>query len=188
MTFKTLAARFALVLSCVLMTATPAMAGRLQCVPFAREMSGIDIYGNAKTWWSQAEGRYARGTTPKIGAVLAFEATGKMRLGHVAMVSQIVSDREILLTHANWSRPGGIERDVRAIDVSVAGDWSEVRVWYGPLRDLGKSAYPAKGFIYAAPALQATPLDGGAPNATVTIAANALTTPVILGLLGTPAF
>ncbi|MBX9732228.1 MAG: CHAP domain-containing protein [Sphingomonas sp.] len=164
------------------------MAGRLQCVPFAREMSGIDIYGNAKTWWSQAEGRYARGTTPKIGAVLAFAATGRMRLGHVAMVSQIVSDREILLTHANWSRPGGIERDVRAVDVSVAGDWSEVRVWYGPLRDLGKSAYPTKGFIYAGHSPQAAPLDGNAPNAPLLVADNATPSPVILGLLGSVAF
>ena len=188
MTIKTLAARFALVFSCILMTSAPAFARGLQCVPFARDASGIEIRGNAYTWWDQAAGRYARGRTPKVGAVLAFASIAKMRNGHVAMVSQIVSDREILLTHANWSRPGGIERDVRAIDVSVAGDWSEVRVWYGPLRDLGKSAYPAKGFIYAAQALQATPLDGGASNAPVTIAANALTTPVILGLLGTPAF
>lgn len=195
MTLQALAARFALVLSCALMTATPALAKRLQCVPFAREVSGIDIHGNAKTWWSQAEGRYERGRAPKVGAVLAFAATGRMRLGHVAMVSQIVSDREVLLTHANWSRPGGIERDVRAVDVSAAGDWSEVRVWFAPLRDLGKSAYPTKGFIYADNVPQAEPLENPAPTliakapavaAPVVLASTAQ--PIVLSLIGTVAF
>ncbi len=125
------------------------MAGGLQCVPFARQLSGIAIRGNANTWWSQAEGRYARGRTPRIGAVLTFAAIRSMRLGHVAMVSRIVSDREVLLTHANWSRRGGIERDVRAVDVSDAGDWSAVRVWFGRIGGLGTTVYPIKGFIYA---------------------------------------
>ena len=149
MTIRTLAARFALVVSCALLTATPAMAQFWQCAPYARTISGIEIRGNANTWWGQAAGRYARGHAPKIGAVLAFASTSRMRLGHVAMVSEVVSDREVLLTHANWSRRGGIERDVRAIDVSANGDWSLVKVWYGPQGGLGTSAYPTKGFIYA---------------------------------------
>ncbi len=62
---------------------------------------------------------------------------------------KVVSDREVLLTHANWSRRGGVETDVRAIDVSDAGDWSRVKVWYGPQGGLGTSAYPVKGFIYS---------------------------------------
>jgi len=44
-----------------------------QCVPFARLMSGIQIFGDAHTWWSQAAGRYQRGYTPKAGAVLCFK-------------------------------------------------------------------------------------------------------------------
>ena len=31
----------------------------LQCVPYARDVSGIQIYGDAHTWWDQAQGRYA---------------------------------------------------------------------------------------------------------------------------------
>ncbi|MDP1027501.1 CHAP domain-containing protein [Sphingomonas sp. KR1UV-12] len=131
------------------MTAAPAAAQFWQCAPYARQISGIEIHGNANTWWGQAEGRYDRGHTPRAGAVLAFEATGRMRVGHVAMVSQVVNDREVLLTHANWSRRGGVETDVRAVDVSEAGDWSRVKVWYGPNHDLGTSSYPTKGFIYA---------------------------------------
>ena len=32
-----------------------------QCVPFARLMSGIQIFGDAHTWWQQAAGRYQTG-------------------------------------------------------------------------------------------------------------------------------
>src|SRR5688572_24210456 len=52
--------------------AAPATAGVLQCVPYARAQSGIDIRGNALTWWDQAAGRYRRGAEPQVGAVLAF--------------------------------------------------------------------------------------------------------------------
>ena len=144
------AARFALVVSCALMTAAPAAAQFWQCAPFARSVSSIQLHGIASAWWGQAAGRYARGHAPKVGAVLAFDATHRMRVGHVAMVQEIVSDREVLLTHANWSRRGQVEHDVRAIDVSPAGDWTQVRV---QLRGaMGTSAYPTRGFIYAAPA------------------------------------
>jgi surface antigen len=123
-----------------------------QCVPFARLISGVQIYGDAWTWWRQAVGKYETGVSPKAGAVLCFKPTGKMRLGHVAVVSQVLTDRVIQITHANWSRIGGtrgqIEKDVTVIDVSPAGDWSQVKVWYDPVRDLGSSTYPTHGFIY----------------------------------------
>ena len=146
---KSLAARFALVCSCALMTAAPAAAQFWQCAPYARKVSGIEIRGNANTWWGQAAGRYERGSRPKAGAVLAFEATRRMRVGHVAMVKEVLSDREVLLDHANWSRRGGVEHAARAVDVSAAGDWSLVKVWYGPVGGLGTSAHPTKGFIYS---------------------------------------
>ncbi|RZM08327.1 MAG: CHAP domain-containing protein [Sphingomonas sp.] len=150
---KALTARFALMVSCGLAVATlgasPAAAQFWQCAPYARSVSGIEIRGNANTWWGQAAGRYERGHTPVAGSVLAFQSTSRMRVGHVAMVSRVVSDREVLLTHANWSRPGAIERDVRAVDVSATGDWSLVKVWYGPQGGLGTSSYPTNGFIYS---------------------------------------
>ena len=78
-----------------------------QCVPFARLLSGIQIYGDARTWWGQAGGKYETGRMPRAGAVLTFKPTGKMQLGHVAVVSRLVTDRVIQITHANWSRIGG---------------------------------------------------------------------------------
>ncbi len=124
----------------------------LQCVPYARERSGVQIYGDALTWWDQAEGRYKRGNRPKPGAVMAFRPSGSMTLGHVAAVAKVIDSRTVLLDHANWSpidgRRGQIERGVKAVDVSPANDWSQVRVWYDPIQDLGTTAWPVAGFIY----------------------------------------
>ena len=36
----------------------------VECAPFARALSGIHLSGAAADWWSQADGRYARGATP----------------------------------------------------------------------------------------------------------------------------
>lgn len=140
--------RIAAILACLAALIPAAAQARLQCVPFARSVSGIEIRGNAETWWSQAAGRYERSSEPREGSVLAMPGIRTMPYGHVAMVSRVVSDREILLTHANWSRPGMIERNVRAIDVSEKGDWSLVRVWHAGSGDLGVTRYPAHGFIH----------------------------------------
>jgi surface antigen len=125
---------------------------QLQCVPYARAVSGIQIYGDAHTWWKQAEGKYARGQQPKVGAVMAFKPYGRMELGHVAAVSKIIDSRTVLLRHANWSpingERGQIEDDVRAIDVSENNDWSKVRVWFAPIEGIGGTAWPVQGFIY----------------------------------------
>ena len=123
-----------------------------QCAAFARVFSGIQIFGDANTWWQQASGRYLKGDTPQAGAVLVFRPQGSMRLGHVAVVSQVLTDRIIQVTHANWSVIGGsrgqIEQNVTVVDVSPGGDWTEVKVWYDPIRDLGHTTYSTYGFIY----------------------------------------
>ena len=123
-----------------------------QCVPFARLVSGIQIFGDAWTWWSQAAGKYQTGFVPKAGAVLCFRPSGRMRLGHVAVVSQVLTDRVIQISHANWSMIDGdrghVERNVTVVDVSPNGDWSQVKVWNDPSHDLGTTVYPTYGFIY----------------------------------------
>lgn len=125
-----------------------------ECVPFARAASGIQIYGDAWTWWGQAAGKYQRGSQPRVGAVMAFARNSRLPLGHVAVVSRIVEPRVIMITHANWSRIGGrrgqVEQDVTVFDVSEAGDWSRVRVWYHTSDGLGSTPYPLDGFIYPA--------------------------------------
>lgn len=123
-----------------------------ECVTFARMFSGIQIFGDAATWWNKASGGYPRGATPQAGSVLVFKANGVMDKGHVAVVSQVLTDRIIQVTHANWSiiqgNRGKVEKDVTVVDVSPRGDWSQVKVWYDPIRDLGSTVYPTYGFIY----------------------------------------
>ena len=128
--------------------------GGIQCVTFARADSGIELSGNASAWWDNAAGVYARGNRPEAGSVLNFRANGAMRMGHVAVVNQVVDSRTIEIDHANWGGPGavrgGISRDISVVDVSPANDWSAVRVALGHSGEYG-SIYPTFGFIYNRP-------------------------------------
>src|SRR3546814_2247370 len=83
------AAAASLLMLAGLMTSTPAAA--LQCVPFARAETGIEIYGNAKTWWAQAAGDYDRGQEPREGAVMAFAGTRGMPLRSEEHTSELQS-------------------------------------------------------------------------------------------------
>lgn len=128
--------------------------GGLQCVPFARNASGIEVSGNAHTWWENAAGTYARGQSPERGSVLSFQANRSMPLGHVAVVSRLINARTLEIDHANWAGPGGrkgsVARGVSVVDVSERNDWSAVRVALGHGGEYG-SIYPANGFIYDRP-------------------------------------
>lgn len=145
--------------------ATPAAAkSPLQCVPYARDVSGIRIFGDAHTWWNQAAGRYERGSRPRVGAVMAMRPHGNSTLGHVAAVSRVLDSRTVLVRHANWSAPGLIENDVKVVDVSDDNSWSAVRVWYGPGQRLGARNWPLFGFIYGSRSGRGTALGGSAAN------------------------
>lgn len=117
---------------------------RVWCVPFARDLSGINLHGNAKTWWSQAQGKYARSKAPQVGSVMSFMPTRKNPNGHVAVVSQTVSERQLRLDHTNWQR-NQVSRGMLAVDVSAKNDWSMVRLESSP-GQLG-APYPIQGFI-----------------------------------------
>jgi surface antigen len=122
----------------------------LTCVPYAEEVTGITLAGDAYTWWREAAGRYPRIHRPVVGAVLVFRPTDAMPLGHVSVVTAILSRREILVEHANWV-PYRITADQPVIDVSAANDWSRVRVWYPPIDALGTSVFPVYGFVLPEP-------------------------------------
>lgn len=118
----------------------------LECAPFARQVSGIQLYGEAYSWWDQADGRYDKGTEPVEGGVLVFRRSGRLPSGHVSVVARRVSDREITVTQANWVHRR-ITRDEAVQDVSADNDWSRVRVWWAPSGVLGSTVYPTYGFI-----------------------------------------
>jgi surface antigen len=128
--------------------------GDLSCVPYARQVSGIEIYGDAWSWWDSAAGRYERGYRPEPGAVLVMQATGTMRRGHLAVVEALVDPREIRVTQANWGDSaktrGRVERGTPVIDVSQDNSWRAVRVWNYETEAFGR-VNPAFGFIYDRP-------------------------------------
>ncbi|MBS8225263.1 CHAP domain-containing protein [Vannielia litorea] len=126
---------------------------RVWCVPFARNASGVEIRGNANTWWGSAHGTYARGHTPVVGSVMAFSGTSKLPMGHVAVVSKVISDREIEIDHANWKR-NQVSLGMSVIDISEKNDWSVVKVKSQPAA-YGRP-YPIDGFIYPVPATTAS--------------------------------
>ena len=123
--------------------------GTLQCVPFARENTGIELIGNAANWWDNAAGVYERGGRPEVGSILNFRGTRRMRLGHVAVVSNVLDSHTVQIDHANWSGRGVVTRNVTVVDVSPSNDWSAVRVAMGN-GEFG-SVYPTYGFIYDRP-------------------------------------
>ena len=151
--------RFLLIISLFAVFTTSAQASMLnyvgECVPFARLASGIQLFGDAWTWWGQAAGKYERGASPRVGSVIVFERSNSLRVGHVAVVSRIVTKRVVMITHANWSRIDGerghAEQDVTLTDVSSSNDWSQVKVWYRDNDGLGGTVYPVYGFIYGTP-------------------------------------
>jgi hypothetical protein len=120
----------------------------LECVPFARALSGINLRGDAASWWWRAGGYYARGRVPQVGSVLVFASTPTLPRGHVSVVSQVRSQREILVTQANWVHHH-VTTDQLVLDVSPYGDWSQVRVWWPPTDALGSTTYSVLGFIYS---------------------------------------
>lgn len=137
--------------------ALPAMereyAPNLECVPYARAVSGIPIYGDAWTWWSQAAGSYHRGHRPEPGAVVVLRPTQKLKLGHLAVVTHLIDRRQILVTHANWGRGDTkpfIRRHMPVMDVSPDNDWSALRFWNEHTGAFGQ-VYPSHGFIFNTP-------------------------------------
>ena len=127
----------------------PGAVGRsasVECAPFARALTGVPLSGAAADWWWQAEGRLRRARQPEVGSVLVFRRSGRLPDGHVAVVSQVVSARRIKVTQANWVHHR-LTEDQPVIDVSGRGDWSEVRVWWAPSGEMGKTDYPTFGFI-----------------------------------------
>lgn len=130
-------------------------SANIECAPYARQASGLQLYGDAAAWWDEAAGQYARTDHPQPGAVLVFRRSSRLPYGHVSVVRQVQSGREITVTQANWVHHR-IAREEPVVDVSADNDWTAVRVWWAPSGQLGTTVYPTFGFIGPA---GATPSD-----------------------------
>jgi len=120
---------------------------RLFCVEYARMRSGLAVFGDAKTWWARAKNLYARVSHPVEEAVMVFSGSKRLKRGHVAVVTEIVSPREIIVDQANWQNKGEIDHATPVLDVSKHNDWSQVRVWDIPSGTFGSRVYRISGFI-----------------------------------------
>lgn len=119
----------------------------LECVPYARAASGIEIRGNANRWWQLAAGKYQRTRHPTEGAVFVMKGYQTNRRGHVAVVKQVIDDRTIVVDHANWGNDGRIYLHAPVRDLSPKNDWSQVQVWFTPGNQWGRRVYKGRGFI-----------------------------------------
>ncbi len=118
---------------------------RVWCVPFARTLSGINLRGNAETWWDGARGIYERGAEPEVGAVMVF-------LGHAQ-----AADGPCRRRVGNRQRPRDPDRP-RQLEAQPDQPEDErdrhfrgrrlvcVEVAYNP-GEYGR-AYPISGFVY----------------------------------------
>jgi hypothetical protein len=116
------------------------------CAEYARARSGLALFGDAKYWWARAKNMYTRARKPVENAVMVFKVTSRLKLGHVAVVTRVVSSREIRVDQANWQNHGEIDHSTPILDVSAKNDWSQVRVWDIKSQQYGR-VYPVSGFI-----------------------------------------
>jgi CHAP domain len=144
-----------LVAACSTKFSTPYATGHyaarpVQCVPFARNASGIQLYGDAHTWWDQAGTKYYRGPYPEVGSVLVLARTARMTHGHLAVVKRVLTNRQIQVTHSNWGSDWRTRRiiyeSVLAEDVSPENNWTQVKFWNHVCQCFG-FPYQALGFI-----------------------------------------
>jgi surface antigen len=118
----------------------------INCVAYVQSVTDFSIMGDAWQWWGAAEHRYQRGYAPAPGAVMVFSRTGRMHVGHVAVVRQLRGPREVIIDQANWHH-GRIDRGVSIHDLSPANDWSSVEVEWSP--GVYGGPFPITGFVYA---------------------------------------
>ncbi len=129
---------------------------RFFCAEYARIRSGLPVFGDAKYWWDRARNLFDRVAEPVTESVMVFSASKRLKRGHVAVVTHIVSAREIRVDQANWMNKGEIDHSTPVLDVSPNNDWSQVRVWNVPSKQFGARVYKISGFIVKAPLRQAS--------------------------------
>jgi hypothetical protein len=117
------------------------------CVFWVRQLTDIEIRGDAWRWWDNAAGTYERSSRPAVGSVLVFRRASGLRQGHVSTVSRVVDRRTIEVDHS-WLADNRLYRGMRVVDVSPRNDWTRVRVWHPGIDELGTTAYSTFGFVH----------------------------------------
>ena len=137
-------------------------SARIDDVAYVKSVTGMAIPGEAWSWWDGSNGRYARGHRPMPSAVLVFRQQQNLPVGHLAIVTKVLSPREVRISHADWASTwatrGRITGNVPVLDVSRTNDWTQVRLWYANSGTVDR-VYDTYGFVYggAKPADQPLP-------------------------------
>ncbi len=126
-------------------------SARIDDVAYVKSVTGIAIPGEAWSWWDGSNGRYARGHRPIPSAVLVFRQQQNLPVGHLAIVTRVLSSREVRISHADWASTwatrGRITGNVPVLDVSRTNDWTQVRLWYADIGTVER-VYDTYGFVY----------------------------------------
>lgn len=92
---------------------------------------------NAENWWGHTSDGYARGNTPKVGAVMCWRkgeaGNGEDGAGHVAIVEAVNADGSVTTSESGWGDSRFWWRNTRT---KGSGNWGS------------GSAYTFQGFIY----------------------------------------
>ena len=126
----------------------------IQCVEYARSRSGIQIYGDAWTWWGAT---HDKGSVPYAGSVMVWpKSTGVGNYGHVAYVSKVVSSNTVIIDHANWNTSTGAVDGKSYTNITVqdtsGGNWTSVKLQKttsGGTVTSWTSSVPLNGFVYS---------------------------------------
>ena len=78
---------------------------------------------------------------------MVFSGSKRLKSGHVAVVTNIVSPREIRVDPNSCISKGEIDHSTPVMDVSTANDWSKVRYGTRVPAPLGSRIYAISGFI-----------------------------------------
>lgn len=139
-------------------------SARIDDVAYVKSVTGMAIPGQAWSWWDGSNGRYPRGHNPVPSAVLVFRQQQNLPAGHLAIVTKVLSSREVRISHADWASTwatrGRITGNVPVLDVSRANDWTKVRLWYANSGTVDQ-VYGTYGFVYGS----AQPADQPPPKA-----------------------
>ena len=115
---------------------------------FVRANWSPQLFGPASGWWEAAPAS-DRNDRPAMGSLLLLTGYCDGACGHAAIVTRIVSAREIRIDHADWLHDGAIYRNNPVADVSWNNDWSRVRVFNIRTGSWGGKVYAVRGFLRA---------------------------------------
>lgn len=119
--------------------------GSVQCAPYAREHSAVNLRGAAASWWGEAQGQYNRTSSP-CGGCAGVSIYRQAAIGP-CFCGQTGAKFPPCAGGSRKLGAGEVTHRAPVVDVSPNNNWTRVRVWWSPIHAMGKTVYPVYGFI-----------------------------------------